>query len=267
MKYTCFINLVIGLIFITWILPGCFYFGKERYEDIIKTPSYSWSIRDELTMILEPMAHNLNDINNPNIKVYVTPYYPSVVLAIERAEQRKKHWNEEEYRKNVDQLLKESVGLYMDWEGEKFVDARGNYFRSHTQIDSLLFLITIENRSWPCNIPLITVGGSPGGKITSGTGSYKLVYLMNPADWPCYLPDITNLEDRIFLVNDKNKFIKPHIVWGKKNKVLCMPETLFAMFHFREGDYHFLDGSDNMYLFIRGFETDIKLTLPLSMMR
>ncbi len=249
---------------VTIIFSGCFYIGQDRYEDIIQTPSYEWSIRDGLTVILSPIAHNLYDFGSPNIKVYATPYFPSVVLAIERAEQRIKHWNEEEYQKNVDKLLKEAVGMYRDWERESFVDGRGNYYKDHTQIDSMLFLITIENRSWPCNVPLITVG-VPGIKI--GQGRYRDIFLMHPADWPCYMPDITNLEDRIFLVNGKNRFIKPRIVWGKRNNILTMPETMFAMFHFREGSYHFLDGSDEMYLVIKGFENDVKLSFPLSMMR
>jgi hypothetical protein len=41
-----------------------------------------------------------------------------VVLAIERAEQRIKHWDDDDYRKHADRLLKESVGLYRDWEKE-----------------------------------------------------------------------------------------------------------------------------------------------------
>lgn len=247
------------------MLSGCFYIGQDRYEDIIKTPSYNWNIRDGLTVILEPMAHNLYDFGT-NIKVYAAPYFPSVVLAIERAEQRIKHWDEDGYRKNTDRLLKESVGLFRDWGKEKFVDARGNYFKDHTQIDSMLILITIENRGWPCAVPLITVGSSKRS-IMDGHGSYMQVPLMNPADWPCYMPDITTLEDRIFLVNGKNKFIKPSVVWGKRNNILTMPETMFAMFHFREGDHHFLDGSDNMYLVIKGFDNDVKLSFPLSMMR
>jgi hypothetical protein len=248
------------------ILAGCFYIGQDRYEDIIKTPSYDWSIREGMTVILEPIAHNLYDLGSPNVKVYAAPYFPSVVLAIERAEQRVKHWNEDEYRKNVDKLLKESVGLYRDWEKEKFVDGRGNYYKEHTQIDSMLILITIENRGWPCNVPLITVG-IPGKGMADGAGIYWQRPLAQLADWPCYMPDITTLEDRIFLVNGKDKFIKPRVVWGKRNNILTMPETMFAMFHFREGNYHFLDGSDKMYLVIKGFENDIKLSFPISMMR
>ena len=255
--------------FIVFYFIGCFYVGKESYEDIIGKPSTDWSIRDGLTVIISPIAHNLFDNGSPNIKVFVTPYYPSVVLAIERSEQRIKHWSEDEYRLNADKLLKDAVGMYMDWNNNRFVDSRGNYFRTPEQIDSLLFLITIENRSWPCNVPQMTISTQPmiiDDKMQSSS-LYAMAPLMKPYDWPCYLPDITNLEERIFLVNDKKEFIKPKYVWGKKKNILTMPETMFAMFHFRKGEHHFLEGSDKMYLVIKGFENDIKLPFSLSMMR
>lgn len=245
-------------------VQSCFYIGKERYEDIIQRPASEWSIRDELTVVISPIAHNLYDQNSSNIKVFATPYYPSVILALERAEQRINHWSEEEYRLNVDKLMKDAVGIYMDWDNDRFVDDRGNFYRHPTQIDSMLFLITLENRSWPCNVPLLTV---PTQRVDSKETSYMMIPLMQPYDWPCYLPDITNLEDRIILLNEQKKFIKPKYVWGRRNNILSQPETLFAMFHFRQGDHHFLSESEKMFLVIKGFETDIKLSFPLSMMR
>ncbi|MBA4311119.1 MAG: hypothetical protein C0417_00665 [Chlorobiaceae bacterium] len=253
-----------GYIVLSFIffLQSCFYIGKDRYEDIIQKQSTDWSIRDEQIVMISPIAHNLFDQNSPNIKVFATPYYPSVVLAIERAEQRIKHWQDDEYRQNADKLLRDAVGLYMDWENYKFMDARGNYLRDITQIDSMQFLITFENRSWPCNIPIMTTLKSYGGSY-----SYTSAPIAGLADWPCYMPSIKNLEDRIFLVNDKNKFIKPQFIWGIRKNILSQPETIFAMFHFREGDHHFLNGSKKMYLVVKGFENDIKLSFSLSMMK
>ena len=90
---------------------------------------------------------------------------------------------------------------------------------------------------------------------------------LKPYDWPCYIPDIINLEQNIFLINEKNKFIKPKYVWGKRRSQLTMEETLLVMFQLREGNYHFLDGSEKIYLGIKGFNADIKLELPLSLIR
>jgi len=216
---------------IPFVLSGCFYIGKQTYYDVIEKPSDEWSIRDALIVLASPIAHNLCD-QRTHIKVIATPYYPSVVLAIERNAQRINHWTEEQFRVNAEELLKDNVGLYIEWETNRFVDSRGNYYHNVEQIDSLMFLITIENQGW---------------------GSY--------------MPDISNLEERIFLMNDKGKFIKPKYVWGKRRRYLTMPETMFAMFHFRKGEHHFLEGSDKMYLVIKGFENDIKLTFSLSMMK
>ncbi len=230
MKYFIFI--------ILFATSGCFYFGKYTYHDIIKKQSDEWSIRDALIVLASPIAHNLYD-KRTNIKIMATPYYPSVIFAIQRIAQRINHWTEEQFRINTEQLLKDNIGLYIEWETNHLVDSRGNYFRSIEQVDSLMLLITIENNAWPS-----------------------------------YIPDITNLEERIFLVNDKGEFIKPKYVWGKRKNQLAITERMFVMFHFTkrdgnatEANYHFLRGSENMYLIIQGFEMDIKLTLPLSMMK
>ncbi|MBI4810371.1 MAG: hypothetical protein HY800_02805 [Ignavibacteriales bacterium] len=204
------------------------------------------------------MSHNLYDMRT-NIKIIATPYYPSVILAIQRISQGIYHWSEEDYRMNVDALMKDNAGLYVDWAAKRFMDSRGNYYRDKLQIDSLMFLITIQNRAWPCGT-MITyyVGGMFGGE-----GFTVPLY----GSEHCYMPEITNLEDRIFLVNENNKFIKPRYVWGKRHNVLTMEETLLAMFYLSRGEDHFLAGSDEMYLLVKGFERDIKLTYSLSMMR
>ncbi|MBI5476014.1 MAG: hypothetical protein HY964_04680 [Ignavibacteriales bacterium] len=255
-------RMILTVIFFSLFFCGCFYVGKDRYEDVLQKPSIDWSSRDALTVIISPIANNLFDQQSPNIKVFATPYYPSVILGIQRAAQQREHWSEEQFCFNTDQLLKDGAGLYMDWESYRFVDARGNYFHDKTQIDSMLFLITIENRSWPCNIPIMTALVSNGGRV-----AYQNVPLASPSDWPCYMPEITDIKDRIFLINSQNKYIKPKYIWGVRHNILSNPETIFAMFHFRNGDYHFLKKSNKMFLVIEGFENEIKLSFPLSMMR
>ncbi|MDI6767399.1 MAG: hypothetical protein QME52_11300 [Bacteroidota bacterium] len=250
------------LLIIVTLLSGCVYFSSNQYDIITSRSSTEWDYRDALTVIAASMTHNFID-NRTNIKVIATPYYPSVNLAIQRNAQLVNHWTEEEFRFNTDMLLRDNVGMYIDWETNRFVDSRGNYFRDKLQIDSLMFLITIQNKAWPCNsMVMANVRG--------------VVQMMVPliSFEQCYIPDISNLEERIFPVNEKNKFIKPKYVWGKIKNHLTMSERIFAMFHFskrdgnsQEGNYHFLHGSEKMYLIIKGFEMDIKLTFPLSMMR
>ena len=244
---------------IPFVLSGCFYIGKNQYEDIIKKPYTEWDDQECLTIVAGAMSHNLYDMRT-NIKIIATPYYPSVILALQRISQGIHHWSDNEYRLNVDALLKDNAGIYVDWNAQKFVDSRGNYYRDKVQIDSLMFLITIQNRAWPCGT-IITyyVGDMFGG----GEGFTLPLY----GSEHCYIPDITNLENKIFLINEKNKFIKPKYVWGKRHNVLTMEETLLAMFYLKQGDIHFLEGSDKMYLVVKGFENDIKLPFSLSMMR
>ncbi len=219
------------LLFIILILSSCNYFRLDTYNEVIQRPYYDWNYRDELIVMSSPLAHNLFD-NRTNIKIMVTPYYPSVILAIQRNAQRKYGWAETEFRLNTDVLFHEALGMFYEWDTRRVVDCRGNYLKDKCQFDSLLVLISIENKGWPS-----------------------------------YIPDITYLEDRIYLVNENNKFIKPKYVWGKKKNILIFSETLLAMFCLREGEYHFLEGSKEMYIAIKGFESDQRLILPLSMMR
>jgi hypothetical protein len=160
-----------------------------------------------------------------------TPYHPQVIMAIQRMAQKRANWTEEEFQKNVDILLKEAMGMYYEWNTRRFVDSRGNYVKNVSQFDSLLFLITIENKA----------GGS-------------------------YIPDISNIENQIFLMNDKGNILKPKYVWGRKNIQLITSENLFAMFSFLGVNVHFLDDVKEVSLIIKGFEHDIQLTFNLSMM-
>jgi len=245
-----------SFLFLSLVLVGCFYFGRT-YDDIVQRPSHEWSSLDCEIIIKSASKDNLRDQNCPNIKVMATPYYPSVVTAIGRISQRKKSWVETEYQKQMDTIFKDLSGLYMEWETNRLVDPRGNYFRNFQQMDSLLFLLIFHNMSWPCNIPFLI---NPGGFGTT-------VPLAKSSDWPCYVPDISNLEQRIMLVNDKNKFIMPKYVWGRKRNQLTLEETLLVMFRLRNDTFHFLEGTNNMQLVIKGFETDITFDFPLEMMK
>ena len=211
---------------------NCHFLGKQEDDPVILQPDIVYSNDEYLTQMASAMRHNLTDLENPNFKVIAMPYYPSVIISINRRAQRDNEWSEQEYRNNLDTLLRANVGLYMDWKEGKFVDAKGNYFKDCLQVDSLMFNVTLRNRSWPR-----------------------------------FTPDISDIDQRIFLVNDKQKFIRPKYVWGRTASALKMEETFLVMFAFRSGDHHFLQGSRYMYLLITGLERDIQLTFPLSMMR
>jgi hypothetical protein len=157
--------------------------------------------------------------------------------------------------------MQEEAGLYFDWQTERYVDARGNYVKSYNQIDSLTLFIAIENKSWPC-VPTTIMP-----QVSSSGGVMPTHTLGTLANYPCYLPDITNLENEIYLVNDQNKFIRPLMVWGKQQTQLMRTENLIAKFRVRKDDYHFLEHSEHMRLVITGFDSKIMLDFPVAVLR
>jgi len=259
-----------------WLLflSGCFYIGKDDFDDLVKRSPDTWSTRDCLTIIMGATRHNLSDHSSPNIKVVATVYSPFVIMAnYRRAHILGRHHKplppsqvppieslesiaDSQYTSSLDVLMQEEAGLYFDWQTERYVDARGNYVKSYTQVDSLTFFIAIQNKSWPC-VPTIITG--PGVPIPTP--------LLNLADYPCYLPDISNLENEIYLVNDQNKFIRPLMVWGRRQTQLMTDENLIAKFRIRKDEYHFLEHSDHMRLVITGFDSKIMLDFPVSVLR
>ncbi len=238
-------------------LASCFYIGQERYENVLERPPSEWSSRDCMTVILSVMGNNFLD-QSTCIRVMATPYYPAVIAAASRLGQSRTHTSEDAYQRDMDTLLKAEVGLFMDWQKGALVDARGNYYHSVSQIDSLMFLISIINTS-SCNIPSVSVELRPH--------LFQSVPLASLSDWPCYIPDITDLENRIVLLNDKRDILHPRFVWGKRHNQLTTEETLLVMFPLRNQERHFLDGSENMYLILKGFDHDIKLHFPVSEIR
>jgi hypothetical protein len=268
-------------IFLWLLLSGCFYIGKDDYDDLVKRSPDTWSTRDCLTIVMAATRNNFSDQTSPNIKVAATVYSPSVIMAnYRRAHILGRHHKtsqpsllglppgeslesiaDSEYISSLDVLMQEEAGLYFDWQTDRYVDSRGNYVKSYTQLDSLTFFIAIENKSWPCVPTTIMPQVSPSGAVMP---THTLGTLAN---YPCYLPDITNLENEIYLANDQNKFIRPLMVWGKQQTQLMRTENLIAKFRVRKDDYHFLEHSEHMRLVITGFDSKIMLDFPVSLLR
>ena len=211
------------------LLPGCYYLGQNSYQDIVVEPSSDWSGPEQLTVIMEAGNNNLRD-GRTNVKAIATPYYPSVVKSIGRRAQIEHHWSEIEFRGYVDRLLRDASAMYVDWDkpNEQVYDSRLQPLVSPLQFDSLLILLTLRNNAWPCGKYIV---------LTVGTR-----FINVPLDAPdCMPPDITNLEEKLFLVNGQNTFIAPITVWGRKmNYLTNNEETLFLKFRLREGGSPFL---------------------------
>lgn len=213
-------------------LAGCYWVGQNTYTDIAATPSTAWSSPEVLTMIMEAGNHNLRD-DRSHIKAIVTPYYPSVIKAIGRRAQSLYHWSEPQYKGFVNQLLRESSGMFIDWDkpAEPIYDKGLHPLGSPQQFDSLLYLLSLSN---------------------IGSGSW----------------DISQLESNLFLVNEKGKKIAPFTVWGKRRNILAgLDETMFVKFQLRADTAHFLQGSTRYYFQIQDPDHPIKIELSTASMK
>jgi hypothetical protein len=238
---------------------GCFYVGKDQLEDILQQPVTQWSSRDCLTVMLSSMQNNLNDQHGANIQVIATPYTPAVIAAINRVSQTKGHWSDDETQHQIDTSLFLQAGLFFDWQTNQLMDSHGNYMGKSGRLDVLQFLVTLRNKSWPCNIPVQTVNHG-----TQHKPMFSLDPIAKPTDWPCYIPDITDLDQRIYLTNDRGLSVKPKYVFGRRNNQLTMEETLVVSFDLHSGDRYLFDESENISLALEGFDVPIKLTFPIA---
>lgn len=238
------------------LLPGCYYLGRNTYTDIVANPSSEWSGPELYAVIMEAGNHNLRD-NRTNIKAIATPYYPSVIKAIGRRAQIQFHWSETEYQGYVDRLLHEGSAMFVNWErdDEPVYDSRLHHLDSVTQFDSLMILLTLRNTGYP-----------PGKYIVVSTG-YGFTNI--PIDDKHYIPpDITHLENQIFLVNERGDSLSPMILWGRDmNYLTNIDETIFLKFRLWDKAGHFLAASKRYFLVIRGLEDNIRLELSASLMK
>ena len=148
---------------------GCFYLGQDRFESIVQHPPSEWSSRDCLTIILAAMVSNVGT-NESKLEVIATPFLPSVVAALNQIQRVQHHWSDQDAQYHMDELLRGSSGLFVDWSNGKFVNAKGNYFTDQTDLDSLLVVVTLKNKTWPCAVAATTTSLSPHG-MTPRTSS------------------------------------------------------------------------------------------------
>jgi len=235
-------------VFFLLLIGGC---TTTEIREPFGVPSDSWTRVDCDNLIKRVIVHNIPDQTSA-IRVFATPYYPSVIAALARKEQLLKHRSKEEFQQDFDQLTKESLGFYYDWSNTRYMDPRGNFLTDRSQFDSLLILVTIQNKTYPCEVPF------------SFASQHSLAEVN---DWPCYTPVTDDLENRIFLRNDFDDYIAPLFVWGRKGDQLLKEETLFVRFPLHQNGKNFLAGSRAMHLVLRGFGDDIVLHFPLDLMQ
>lgn len=243
------------------LLFGCYYLGKNTFNDVIVRSSGGWSGPECLTVIIGAASHNLSDTRSA-IKIIATPFYPSVVRAIGRRAQLQYHWDERYFQSYVDRLVHYSSGMYVDWERpDEIIYAAGlEPLQDATQFDSVMFLLTFQIIGWSSKdlhiqVPIPIEGG--------GTITQSIPLDEHVDDDPADIKDGT-----ILLINEKGETISPTLLVGKRMAYLTQnEESIFAKFDFRTPDHHFLDGSQYFVLSIRGYESDIRLRFPTERMR
>jgi hypothetical protein len=245
------------LLLCSFLAGGCFYIGRNQATDVLQTPVAKWSSRDCLTVMLSAMQNNIFDQRSPNIKIIATPYTPAVIAAISRMSQMKGHWADDETQHQIDTSLFLQAGLFFDWQTNQLMDSHGNYMGSHGRLDRLQFLVTLRNNSWPCVAPLQTF-------YVGGDAKYIMLPIAPLGVWPCYLPDITDLDQRIVLTNDRGLSVKPRFVFGRRANQLTMEETLVVSFDLHSGEHHLFDQAENIDLVLEGFDAPIKLTFRIA---
>lgn len=197
-------------ILLALLLAGCFT-SREELSD--RSPR-EWTRRDCLTVLISSTATNVRD-NATSLWMIAVPYFPSVVEAIVRLDELADTAGtfDGTYRYRLDALLRSGSGLYYDWERGKYYSPRGHYFRDKTDIDSLLFLVTLINNGHPL-----------------------------------YNPPLDTLEGRFALRNGRGEVLRPRFVSGKKNANLLWEERLFVMFDVAPpGREHFFEGQDYVW--------------------
>jgi hypothetical protein len=246
-------------------LTGCFYLGQEKFMDVVKNSPSQWSSRDCLTIILSSMVHNLND-NQKSVECIATPFYPSVVMALNQLQRNQHHWTDEEARLHLDEFLRGSSGIYVDWRDGRFVNARGNYFNDQTDLDSLLVVFTLKNTTYPCAPSQVNVVvKTSDGAVATGYNTFAP--LLPVADWPCYTPSIVDLGQRIWMLNANGDTLRPKYIEGIRHETLTTPETIFAMFSLRGTERHFLSSSSSAILEVTGFNTQMRFELDVAKMK
>ncbi len=250
------------IVIVCCLLGACFNPGVEATREVTRRPPSTWSIQDCYTVVRQAMQTNYFDRNIPNIKVAATPYTPWVVMAVNRMSQLRQHWSTLKFEQQLDTTLPIMSGLYYDPNVTLLFDSRGNFLRDPDQLDSLMFLITLRNSSWPCQAPAIahSIVTNPGDR---GTIVNTSVPAGTPSNSPCYIPDIVDLPQRIFLRNGSGLIATPKYVWGRHHEQLTTEETLLVMFPLHVAGQNLLTNAKALVLVIDGFDTPINLAFHL----
>ena len=253
MRIPGILSLTGALIAVVVALEGCS--DVLSYDSVMMKHSSNWTKYDCQVVVQTEFKGNAKD-KDARIAVLAVPFSPSVLTALTRIEQLKAHWTEDIYVKNLEDQLAVIAGVLYDRRSDQYFDARGNYYSKLAQLDRLVFMVEFRNKTWPCLNPILA--WSP---------LFTETLFSSLTDVPCYTPDITDLEQRIVLVNDKLQTLRPVSVFGRKNNMLTRDEDLIIIFPLKSDSTSFFEGTQGVTLSITGFDKPVELKYPIDLLR
>lgn len=201
--------LIVVLFYISLTNNGCF----SSVEALRQQDYSTWTAEDCMALVMANTHHNLRK-DGTIIYSLVTPFTPEVVRAIGRLRQLKEGVSDSLTYEFIQRLTKDGTGLYLDRDGTIW-DRSGNRFSPDR--DSLLVMVNLVNKTWPCEP--ITINGVPIQRLS---------------DVVCQTPDITRLEEHIYLRTAGGDTIYPKFIYGRRHTSLTSDENLLAMFDLQD---------------------------------
>jgi len=184
-------------------LLGC----SPSSETILTRPASTWSATDALTVVAANTYHNLK--SGSNVLVMATPFTPDVARALTRLNQIKDGLSDSATYEKLYWLTRAGTGLHIDRDGKMY-----------GRVDSLMVMVTLTNRQWPCTPP--TINGRP---------------ILAMSAVPCETPSIDDIDRRLSLTTSTGDTMYPDVVWGRRNDILTEDETLLIVFRFTDRSF------------------------------
>lgn len=103
--------------------------------------------------------------------------------------------------------------------------------------DTLSFLLLLDNKQYPCVAPVIL-----------GTGKQ----IISQSFMPCEDFYIGDIQDKLYLENEKGNRIKPFYIWGRRHDYLTTEETMIAKFRVGIKGWRWTEHSSEINLVLDG---------------
>jgi hypothetical protein len=223
---------------------GCWDPGRSlETSDILKKPSTEWT-QAECTALLADRLTNNTLKKDVSVYAYVLPCTPTVLMAYNRRKQHEDHLTESEFSENLDRMTRYCLGMVYDPDSGRFLDNHGNTFHTIQQAGTLFMIVYLDNRIGVENLFNPQIPGLDFNFMQ--------------------LPDLTDIDRKVYLENDAGEKITPFYVKGRHHPYLYREEELHVLFRCTDDMKHFLQHSTKVNFVLEGFGRPIELPLDLT---